>query len=153
MPTNLQPHVNRPFPSSKESHFQNEAKCETFVAKMRNICIIIENHFHINGFALNLALKVRFFGTRKWPIGMPVWIYHLCRSVCIFFRHIFHEKIWCKSFSSSSEFLITYKSEFYSHDKLSVFLSVQKGFLLLNCPFRGFAFDWIVLYRIDALWD
>ena len=57
--------MNRPFPSSKESHFQNEAKCETFVVKMRNFCIIIENHFHINGFALSLALKVRFFGTRK----------------------------------------------------------------------------------------
>ena len=28
----------------------------------------IKNHFHINGFALSLALKVRFFGTRKWPI-------------------------------------------------------------------------------------
>ena len=60
---------NRPFPSSKESHFQNEAKCETFVVKMRNICIIIGNHFQINGFALSLALKVRFFGTRKWPIS------------------------------------------------------------------------------------
>ena len=59
---------NRPFPSSKKSHFQNEAKCETFVVKMSFICIIIENHFHINGFALNLVLKVRFFGTRKWPI-------------------------------------------------------------------------------------
>ena len=42
---------------------------------MRNLCceneffcIIIKNHFHINGFALSLALKVRFFGTRKWPI-------------------------------------------------------------------------------------
>ena len=32
------------------------------------ICIIIKNHFHINGFALSLALKVRFFGTRKWRI-------------------------------------------------------------------------------------
>ena len=63
---------NRPFPSSKESHFQNEAKCETFVVKMRNICIIIENHFHIYGFALSLALKVRFFGTRKWPIALTV---------------------------------------------------------------------------------
>ena len=59
---------NRPFPSSKQSHFQNEAKCETFVVKMSFICIIIKNHFHINGFALSLALKVRFFGTRKWPI-------------------------------------------------------------------------------------
>ena len=32
------------------------------------ICIIIKNHFRINGFALSLALKARFFGTRKWPI-------------------------------------------------------------------------------------
>ena len=60
--------VNRPFPSSKKSHFQNEAKCETFVVKMSFICITIKNHFHVNGFALSLALKVRFFGTRKWPI-------------------------------------------------------------------------------------
>ena len=59
---------NRPFPSSKKFHFQNEAKCEIFVVKMSFICIIIKNHFHINGFALSLALKVRFFGTRKWPI-------------------------------------------------------------------------------------
>ena len=59
---------NRPFPSSKTSHFQNEAKCETFVVKMSFICIIIKNHFHINGFALSLALKERFYGTRKWPI-------------------------------------------------------------------------------------
>ena len=61
-----------PFPSSKKSHFQNEAKCETFVVKMSFICIIIENHFHINGFALSLVLKVRFFGTRKWPIQEAV---------------------------------------------------------------------------------
>ena len=63
---------HRPFPSSKKSHFQNEAKCETFVVKMSFICIIIENHFHINGFALSLVLKVRFFGTRKWPIMSPI---------------------------------------------------------------------------------
>ena len=59
---------NRLFPSSKKSHFQNEAKCETFVVKMSFISMTIKNHFHINGFALNLALKVRLFGTRKWPI-------------------------------------------------------------------------------------
>ena len=52
--------VNRPFPGSKKSHFQNEAKCETFVVKMSFICITIKNHFHINGFALSLALKVSF---------------------------------------------------------------------------------------------
>ena len=65
--------LNRPFLSSKNSHFQNEAKCETFVVKMSFICIIIKNHFHINGFALSLALKVRFFGTRKWPIAQEIF--------------------------------------------------------------------------------
>ena len=53
-------HLNRPFPSSKKSHFQNEAKCETFLVKMSFICIIIKNHFHINGLGLSLTLKVRF---------------------------------------------------------------------------------------------
>ena len=56
------------FPCSKKSHLQNEAKCETFVVKMSFICMRMKNHFHINGFALSLALKVRLFGTRKWPI-------------------------------------------------------------------------------------
>ena len=56
----------------KKSHFQNEAKCETFVVKMSFICIIMKTHFHINAFALSLALKVRFFGTRKWPIYMLI---------------------------------------------------------------------------------
>jgi len=27
-----------------------------------------KTHFHNKGFALNLVLRVRFFGTRKWPI-------------------------------------------------------------------------------------
>ena len=52
---------NRPFLSSKKSHFQNEAKCKTFVVKMSFMCIIIKTHFHINSSALSLTLKVRFF--------------------------------------------------------------------------------------------
>ena len=60
---------NRPFSSSKKFHFQNEAKCETFVVEMSFICIIIKTHFHNKGFALSLVLKVKLFGTRKWPIG------------------------------------------------------------------------------------
>ena len=39
---------------------------------MSFIYITIKNHFHINGFALSLALKVRFFGTRKWPVALEV---------------------------------------------------------------------------------
>ena len=59
----------RPFPSSKKFHFQNEAKCKTFVVEMSFICIIIKTHFHNKDFALSLVLKVKLFGTRKWPIG------------------------------------------------------------------------------------
>ena len=36
---------------------------------MSFICIIIKNHFHINGFAHSLTLKLRISGTRKWPIN------------------------------------------------------------------------------------
>ena len=60
---------NRPFPSSKKSHFQSEAKCEAIDVKMIFNYEANKTHFHNKGFALSLVLKVRFFGTRKWPIG------------------------------------------------------------------------------------
>ena len=63
-------HTNRPFPSSKKFHFQNEAKCETFVVEMSFNYDANKTHFHNKGFALSLALKARLFGTRKWPIGI-----------------------------------------------------------------------------------
>ena len=56
---------NRPFPSSKKFHFQNEAKCETFVVKMSFNFDANKTHFHNKGFALSLVLKVKLFGTRK----------------------------------------------------------------------------------------
>ena len=48
--------TNRPFPSSKNSHFQNKAKCKTFLVKMSFICVRLENIFRINRFALSLPL-------------------------------------------------------------------------------------------------
>ena len=60
---------NRPFPSSKKSHFESEAKCEAIDMKMIFNYDANKTHFHNKGFALSLVLKVRFFGTRKWPIG------------------------------------------------------------------------------------
>ena len=63
--------LNRPFPSSKKSYFQSEAKCEAIDMKMIFNYDANKTHFHNNGFALNLVLKVRFFGTRKWPIRGP----------------------------------------------------------------------------------
>ena len=59
---------NRPFPSCKKSHFQNEAECEAIDMKMISYSHANETHFHNTGFALSLVLKVRFFGSRKWPI-------------------------------------------------------------------------------------
>ena len=59
---------NRPFPSSKKFHFQNEAKCKTFVVEMSFNYDANKTHFHNKGFALSLVLKVKLFGTRKWPI-------------------------------------------------------------------------------------
>ena len=53
------------FQSSKISHFQNEAKCKTFLRKMSFMCRRIKRHVHINGFAPSLALKQRLGATRK----------------------------------------------------------------------------------------
>ena len=58
---------NRPVPSSKNPHFQNEARCTTFLVKMSFICMRIKNDFHIKGWAPTLVLKERPGGTRKWP--------------------------------------------------------------------------------------
>ena len=45
---------NWPFPSSKNSHFRNEAKFKTFLVKMKFICMGIKNHFQLS-MALHLA--------------------------------------------------------------------------------------------------
>ena len=77
---------NRPFLSSRNSHFQHEAKCKTFLVKMSFICMTIKNHVHINSttsfpgrgenlgtrlinsVTLSLALKQRLGTNRKWPV-------------------------------------------------------------------------------------
>ena len=87
----------RPSPSSKNSHFQNKAKCETFLLKMsfnlhekqsrpralrridqeripKPVSTGVENAreekiiFCVNAFALSLALNQRLGATLKWPI-------------------------------------------------------------------------------------
>ena len=57
------------FPSSINRHFQNEAKCTTFLVKMSFICMRMKSHFRIKGWALNLVLIQRLgnglFGRRE----------------------------------------------------------------------------------------
>lgn len=54
-------HKNSPFPSCAKPPFQVRSHC--YVMKMT-----LYSHFHKRGLALILALKVRAFRTRKWPI-------------------------------------------------------------------------------------
>ena len=60
--------LNRPLPSSKNPHFQNEARCTTFLLKMSFICMRMKKDFHIKGWAPTLVLIQRPGGTRKWLI-------------------------------------------------------------------------------------
>ena len=63
--------TNRPFPSSPEPLYQNEVKCSAFDMKMIFHSHANKTHFHKKGCALGLILKVRVFGTRKWPVVPP----------------------------------------------------------------------------------
>ena len=56
---------SKPLPGSKNSHFQNEAKCATSFVKLSFICMRMKNHFHIKEWALHLVLIQRPGGTRK----------------------------------------------------------------------------------------
>ena len=48
--------------------FQSEAKCRAIDMTMSFYSLANKTHFHNKGLAHGLALKVRGFGTRKWPI-------------------------------------------------------------------------------------
>ena len=64
--------------SSKNPHFQNEAKGTTFLVKMSFICMWMKNHFHIKGYALNLiCFDTEAWWTRKSSIvsNFPYQIY------------------------------------------------------------------------------
>jgi len=60
--------TNRPFPSSSEPLYQNEDKCSAFNMETIFHSRANKTHFHKKDCALGLILKVRVFGTRKWPI-------------------------------------------------------------------------------------
>ena len=58
----------RPFPSSLGPLFQNEGRCSAFDMEIIFHSHANKTHFHKKGCAPNLFLKVRVFGTRKWPV-------------------------------------------------------------------------------------
>ena len=74
----LRPQLYRPLPNSKNTQFQNEAKCTAFLVKMSFICMRMKNHFHAKGWALNLVLIKAPGETRKWLIRLR-WKFVLIR--------------------------------------------------------------------------
>ena len=61
---------NKPFPSSPGPLYQNEVKCSAFDMEMIFHSHANKTHFHKKGCGLGLFLKVRAYGTRKWPITL-----------------------------------------------------------------------------------
>ena len=50
-------------------------KHEAFLVKTNFICMRMKNHFHINDYALSLALKQRLGTTRKWLIEIVTLLF------------------------------------------------------------------------------
>ena len=61
--------LNRPFPSSPGPLFENEGRCSAFKVEIIFHSHANKTHFHKKGCAPSLILKVRVFGTRKWPFA------------------------------------------------------------------------------------
>ena len=59
---------NRPFPRSPGPLFLNKGRCSAFDKEIIFHSHANKTHFHKKGCAPRLILKVRVFGTRKWPI-------------------------------------------------------------------------------------
>ena len=55
-----------------EPLYQNEVKCSAFEMQMIFHSHVNKTHFLKNGCELGLNLKVRVFGTRKWPIRLEL---------------------------------------------------------------------------------
>ena len=76
--------ANKPFPSSPGPLFQNEGRCSAFDMEIIFHSHANKTHFHKKGCAPSLILKVRVFGTRKWPIdNVPPW-YSLVQSKSLY---------------------------------------------------------------------
>ena len=61
--------LNRPFPSFLGPLFQNDGRCSASDMEIIFHFQANKTHFHKKGCAPCLILKVRVFGTRKWPIS------------------------------------------------------------------------------------
>ena len=75
----MQQHIRRSFPGSPGPLFQNEGRCSAFDMEIIFHSHAKKTHSHKKGCAPTLILKVRVFGTRKWPIAIPHQ--HKCKEL------------------------------------------------------------------------
>ena len=59
---------NRPFLRCRKSRVLKRGQVQNWKMKMIFYYHAIKTHFYKKGFAFSLVLRVRVFGTRKWPI-------------------------------------------------------------------------------------
>ena len=60
---------NGPFPPSPGPLYQNEVRCSCFDMEMIFHFHANKTHFHKKCCVLGIILKVRVFGTWKWPVA------------------------------------------------------------------------------------
>ena len=91
--------INRPFPSSSGPLFQNEGRGAAFDKGIIFHSHANKTYFHKKGCAPSLILKVRVFGTRKWPVSMSslLWL--------VTTQPTFLKYFWCSRFSKQAEIL------------------------------------------------
>ena len=81
--------TSRPFPSCAKRLFQGEAKCKAIDMKTIFYSHADKSHFHKRRFSLSLVLKMREFGTRKWP-NNKIKLRGLAALFCPFFIYQYH---------------------------------------------------------------
>ena len=64
----------------KNSNFENETNCKTFLVKMSFICMTITNHFHMSGFAHSLPLTEAY----AWITDSEIAYLHAIIKLSIF---------------------------------------------------------------------
>ena len=73
--------INRPCPSSPGPLFQNEGRCSASDMEIIFYSYANKTYFHKKGCAPSLILKVRVFGTRKWPNQNSLHILNLANNM------------------------------------------------------------------------
>ena len=122
--------INRPFSSSKNSHFQNEAKCKRFLVKMSFICMRVMNHFYINSFANPLDLKQRLVAIRNCVFlhgRCGIWL----ASIEVLLLVFLYKSIWSTLESDQrltkqfgNNLLDFFGKKWYSWDESSFYMTI-----------------------------